>query len=125
MTIGLNKKNEVQWCYPFSWTEEEGLKVQARNFVIGQKGKPLDLVPIVQWLHKECAAQFVRKEFADFDYLSVEPPTWAHVLTWILTIATNVGLSYFIVLNEFEENGKKVFRFPRRRAGVTEKGTWR
>ncbi|HLD25997.1 MAG TPA: hypothetical protein VJC05_03075 [Candidatus Andersenbacteria bacterium] len=102
--IGVNKAHQVQWCYPISWTEVESLKVDARNFVIGQKGKPLDLVAIANWLHKACAERFVRKQFADFDYLTIDPPAWGYVLTFVLTIAINGGLSWYIVANEFRES---------------------
>lgn len=117
LVIGLNGKNQVQWCYPFSWTEVEGLKVDARNFIIGQKGKELDMVSTVKWLIDACDERFERKEFADFAYLTVDPPTWGYVITFILTILLNVGLSWFIIINEYEEeDGKKHFHFPRRRS---------
>ncbi len=116
LTIGVNAAHEVQWCYPISWTEVDILKVDARNFVIEQKGKKLNLVSIVNWLTKECDERFIRKEFVDFAFLTVDPPLWGYILTFVLTTLMNIGLSWFIVVNEFEEeSGERKFRFPHRR----------
>lgn len=101
--IGVNEQHQVQWCYPFSWTEVESLKVDTRNFVIEQQGQTLDLERIVTWLAPEIEKRFVRKQFADFDYLQVEPPVWAVILTFILTIGANVGLSAWIIHNEHKD----------------------
>jgi len=41
------------------------------------------------------------KEFADFSYITVEPSGWAILLTYIVTILANVGISVFAIKNEF------------------------
>lgn len=103
LTIGVDKDHRVQWCHPISWTEVETLKIEARNCVLEQKGQPVNLVEIAQWLSRECDRQFIRKPFADFSYLSVDPPGWAVFLAFALTIAVNVGTSAWIVHNEYAE----------------------
>ena len=47
--------------------------------------------------------KFVRKQFADFDYITIEPPFWAVMTTFLVTIAVNVGLSLWIVHNEHRD----------------------
>jgi len=107
VAIGVDKQRAVKWCYAFSWTEVEQLKVEARNFVIQQK--ELDLVKVVEWLGPEIQKKFVRKQFADFSYITVEPPLWAVILIFLITIAVNVGVSAWIVYNEFHEESRRRF----------------
>ena len=66
--------------------------------------KKLDAVAIVEWLIPEVVKKFERKHFRDFKYLSVEPSlTWL-VVTFVLTLIVNIGVSFYVILNEFEED---------------------
>lgn len=103
LTIGVDKDYNVQWCHPISWTEAEGLKVDARNMVVGQQGKPLDLPAIANWLVPESNKRFVHRSFKEFSYLTVEPPMWAIILTFVLTLAVNIGVLFWLVSNEYSE----------------------
>lgn len=105
LAIGTDNEGKVEWCHPISWTEVEDLKIDARNAVLEQKGQPLDLVKVARWLTPEIEGRFIRKRFSDFSYLTVEPPLWAVILTFLATVAANGGLSYWIVTNEFRERG--------------------
>jgi hypothetical protein len=98
--IGINKSQEVQWCYPFSWTEVQKLKVNTRNFVIDQK--KLNLVQLSDYLYGELSVKWVRKNFADFSYLTIDPPSWALWIAFIFQILFNIGFSIWSVRNEFE-----------------------
>lgn len=99
--IGTDKDRNVKWVHPISWTPAEKLKSDVKQFVISQN--KLDLCKLADYMQGQVNKQFVRKDFKEFDYLTVEPPTWAIVLTYILTILINVGLSAWIISNEFEE----------------------
>ena len=46
-------------------------------------------------------SKYERKDFKEFDYVTVEPPTWAIIVTFILTIAITFGLCYWAVVNEY------------------------
>jgi len=98
--IGVNDACEVQWCYVFSWTEVEILKIEARQKVMEQK--TLDLGVYVDWLGPVVADKWVRKKFKDFSYLTVDPPGWAVVLVFILTILANLGISAWAIMNEHD-----------------------
>lgn len=97
LAIGVDNEHRVEWCHSISWSEEEGLKVDARNAVLDQKGQPLDLVKVVNWVTPEIDRRFVRKHFSDFNYLTIEPPWWAVLITFGLTLGTNIGISYWII----------------------------
>lgn len=99
--IGIDKNRKVKWCKPISWTECEKLKTDVKNFVINQD--QLNLSSLSSFLLTNIDKQFTRRNFDEFDYLTVEPPTWAIILTYILTIGINILLSKWIINNEYEE----------------------
>lgn len=99
--IGIDNARKVQWCHPISWTTNEELKVRVRQFVTDQN--KLNLPAVADFMQGQIANGFNRRDFKEFDYLTVEPPTWAIVLTYILTLLLNLGLSFWIITNEHEE----------------------
>lgn len=108
--IGISSTDsKVLWAHVFSWTEVEDLKVDARNFVMDQNYGPLiqvDLLSYVNWLGPQVNARFIRKNFDDFNYLTVEPPLWGILVTYFLTLAICVGLGIYAVMNDqFERPG--------------------
>ena len=101
VTIGIDSlTRKVQWCYPFSWTEVQRLKIDVRNFVESQN--ELDLLALASFLEINLDQSFVRKQFADFNYLTVEPPLSAVLFTFVLTILVNAGVSWWAIKNELE-----------------------
>lgn len=107
ITIGINDKNEVIWAYDFSWSEVEEAKVETREFLLAQR--ELNLPALVDFTYKEIEQKWVPRNFHEFDILTIHPSMTA--IMWImgLTILLNVGMSIWIVLNEFEDekNWKK------------------
>jgi hypothetical protein len=103
LCVGVDGENRLQWGHVFSWTEREDLKVGLRNYVNGLSGKPLDLVEVVGWIGPNVQQNWQRKDWSQFDYISVEPPTWTIVLTFCLTLALNIGLSWWLIVNEHSE----------------------
>jgi hypothetical protein len=112
--VGVDKQKQVQWSYVFSWTEVEKLKVDVRSKVIEQAGETLNLLPIIEWLGPEIEEHWVKKSFDDFDYLTVEPPTWMVVLTFVLTILASAISSLWVVHNQYREGMVQRRRYRRR-----------
>jgi hypothetical protein len=106
LCIGVNKKQEVQWCYPFSWTEVEALKVGVRSEVMKQRGRVLDLRPVATWLGSNIEKQWIRKPFADFEYLTIPTPMWAIVTAFFLVLLAN-ALFWTYALNDWESNAER------------------
>jgi hypothetical protein len=100
LCIGVDDKYNALWAYPFSWTPVEELKINVRQLV--PLGKPLDLTPIAEKMGDMVETSWQRKHFKDFNYLTVEPPFWAIMTTFFLTLAVNIGISFWIVLSDFE-----------------------
>lgn len=97
ITIGIDKSFNTQWCYVFSWSDIEQLKVDAKDIVMSTK--QLDLNKLVEWIGSECNKRFVKKNFRDFDYLSVDPPNWVIAFTFILTAIVSVVTAVISVKN--------------------------
>lgn len=100
LTIGIDKAGNVIWCHPFSWTDVSELKVGARNYIMEQK--KLDLIGLSNYLNKELSAKWIRKQFKEFSYLTVEPPLWALIVSFLIQIAFSVGYAIWAVKNEYE-----------------------
>ena len=98
VTIGVDDAYAVQWCHVFSWTEKADLKADAQE-MIAYSGT-LDLVRIVTWLEPHIAERFVRKPFAEFNYLTVELPMGKAIFVYILTLIFNLIASLVIIGNE-------------------------
>jgi hypothetical protein len=99
--IGIDKERNVKWCKPISWTRSEILKSEVKDFV--QSQKKLNLQALVRYLNVKIDKEFTRRNFDEFDYLSVEPPTWSIILTYLITIIINLGISIWIINNQYEE----------------------
>jgi hypothetical protein len=109
--VGVDDENAVQWSYVFSWSKSEELKAEARNQLVGQE--KLDLPAYVAWLGPAVDKSFVRLEFAEFDYLSVEPPWWAVLIVYALTALVSVGIAFWVVMNN--QHHERRFRWGRAR----------
>jgi hypothetical protein len=100
ITVGVDQSSQaVRWCHVFSWSESEGMKIAIRQFVLAQN--KFDLSSLADNVEQAVLKQWKRKNFHDFDYLSVDPPNWCVWLTYILTILTQAGTVYYCANNEF------------------------
>lgn len=99
--VGLDKSEKVKWCKVISWTESEKLKVDVKNYV--QDQKQFDPLKTVEYVAAEVEKQFVRRQFAEFNYLTIEPPLSAVITVLFLTIALNIGLVFWIYKNKYKD----------------------
>ncbi len=107
LCIGIDKQNKALWAHCFSWTDRKTALVHIRQSVKLQK--PLDLPQVVNEMADIVYREFVRKQFADFSYLTVEPPWIAVVITYVLTALVCGGLCVRIVVNEIEQEDNYVY----------------
>ena len=99
--VGVDAAENIAWAHVISWTDEERLKIDVRDFAraMGRWDPEKlvgDLVPAVE-------RGFVRKSFADFDYLQVETPAWGKALAVVLAALVMVGVDVAAVRNDFGE----------------------
>lgn len=111
--IGVDRQMNVQWCHVISWTEVHELKIEVRN-MIATMGK-LDLPKLSKEIPTMVDKKFKRKQFADFSYLTVEPPLWGVLTTFFVTLLVNVGIGVYAVKNDIDQNNWQGFGFGKRR----------
>jgi len=98
ITISIDDENKVQWCHPFSWSEDAKLLIDTRTFI--EESDSLDLELVADFLYPNVEKNWVRKQFEEFNYLTVEPPVWSKIMTYILTLIVSIVVSIWIVNNE-------------------------
>lgn len=103
--VGVDQNLAVQWAHVFSWSESDDLKIEARNQIMGMK--KLDLVAYADWLGPAVSEKWKRKNFDEFNYLTVEPSTTAVVWTFIVTLLVTVGIGLWAVLNDVNPDREK------------------
>lgn len=86
------KDNKVTWCNPFSWTEVESLKTEVKDYMVNLESVE-DFVPVIKDVGHMVESDFVRKQFADFDYIQVELGAVAKILIILVEI-----IGFFIML---------------------------
>lgn len=101
VTVGTNEDGSLNWVHPFSWTDHKGPLIEIRDFIAQQP--QFDPVAAAEFIGPRLEEGFVRKHFADFSYLTVEPPLWSVIVTYVVTLLVNLGLSWWLINNEFHE----------------------
>jgi hypothetical protein len=97
--LGIDKHNNVTWCYPFSWQDQPKLEASTKQFFIDNP--KLDIGKYSKFLTSHLN-EWKRKEFKDFEYISVELTPGQLVWILILIIIYNIAISFWIINNEFE-----------------------
>ena len=93
--LGLDG-DTVRWCHAFSWMDEPVLSVKAEAYF--REHEQLDLSAFCTWL-QENVNLWKRKDFRDFNYLSVSLSTTQNYLLLFLTLVVNVGIAAVILHN--------------------------
>ncbi|OAS15521.1 hypothetical protein [Paenibacillus oryzisoli] len=95
----------MKWVYAFSWSEVDMLKLEVQDYMMEQ-GYGKDFVPIVDHVAQMVADQFVRKQFADFDYLQIEVSDTSIYIIWGLEMALLALYSYKSIRGFLRRRGK-------------------
>lgn len=93
------KNNTVIWCNLFSWSDEPMLEVKTRDYFI--KHPDINFKDYAEWLDTQIDKNWHRKEFNDFNYLSIELSIGWYIAILIIILCYNVGISYWVITNEF------------------------
>lgn len=97
--IGIDKNGNINWVHVFGWSKEKIIDIETRDYVYSQK--KLNLSEFGDWLFKEVNDKWVKTSFEEFEYLTIEPPSWAIILTWIVSLFACIGIYIWIILNNF------------------------
>ena len=108
LCIGLSSRTkDLQWAKAFSWTPNRTLLVELRENIMNTK--KFSGNSIYEVLKRDLEG-FQRKHFKEFNYVTVDPPTWATITTFIITIIITVLICYWAVVNEFEADRFKPWK---------------
>lgn len=100
VTIGVDSDENIQWSYPISWTENQKLKINVRNFI--ENKEKLDLEEIVNYVEKEVYNNFERKKFSDFNYLTIEMTNNQLIWLFIICFILSGILAIIFIKNDFD-----------------------
>jgi len=100
--IGTDSEYSVNWCHTFSWSEAQEPKIKIRDFVMKQDS--LDLMALAEFSYKELSEKYVRKDFKDFSYLTVDPPAWAILWCHIITLVITVSVTIWAISNDVDHD---------------------
>lgn len=100
ITMSIDPKTkEIQWVKPFSWTPNRRCIVECREEI--SELKTFDPYKIFNILSVVSLKYYKARDFKEFSYVTVEPPTWEVIATYIITILITVGTIIWGYSNEF------------------------
>jgi hypothetical protein len=104
LCVGLDAAQHVTWAYVISWTDAQRLKIDVREWVLREfVKKPVDWCRVADFMGRQCQSGFIRKRSRDWSYLTIQPPTWAVVMCWLLSMAVTGGIGWVVVNNGCKE----------------------
>lgn len=109
LTIGIDDSNNIQWVRTFTWSKKHIIKSEINSFMLQDKVLNLDKEKIYG-LQNLIDKYYIRRNFSEFDYITIEPSTTAVVITFLLTILLNIGLAIFLIKNEFDEENERRYK---------------
>lgn len=107
--VGTDNEFKIKWSYIISWTKNERLKIDVRDFINNQIDEKLNLQKIIDFSGRACYNGFQRREFEEFSYLENEPSTLVLIFTFLVIIILTTALSVYVVVNEADGSTRDVF----------------
>jgi hypothetical protein len=96
--IGLERgTKKINWVKPFSWSPNRKIIPLMRDEI--NSIKVLNGYTLFNAINKHMAV-YERKDFKEFDYLTIDPPKWAIITTYIATLLITVVVCFWAVNNE-------------------------
>lgn len=104
--IGINKDKEVVWCDAMSWCDDTTIHSQIRQAIF--ELKKYNGMKVVDIIKDMVPKYWSRKHFRDFEYLSVDVPTWVSVLCISLAVVWDIACTFIVpvIIEGIEEKRK-------------------
>lgn len=105
LVICIGKKDTLlQWVDVFSWTTNETLKIEIRDYISSytsiNDSTWNDLyVYLDKNLHK-----YIRRDFAEFDYLKREIKWWEILIAYVFGIGIAIGVNIWCTNNDYHDD---------------------
>lgn len=109
--IGINSNKEIAWCQLMSWIDDTTLHAKIRREIIDLK--QFSDIKICNIILDNVKKLWHRKHFADFEFLKFELPLWIIILTFIISVISNIisGIVFFIMRDELFLVKRKMYRY--------------
>jgi hypothetical protein len=99
--VGLSSKSrEIQWVRPFSWSPARRIIPDVREDIM--KHPSFDATKLSKAVWYNVNREFKRKNFEEFSYISVDPPTWSKWVTFFITLGITIWICYWAVVNDID-----------------------
>lgn len=99
--IDSHTKN-LTWVKAFSWTRGKRTMIEIREELmeVGHLDNKLDQLYSV--IKNSVEQYYTKKDFKEFNYLTIDPPVFEIVITYILALLVTLGVNYWCLTNEHE-----------------------
>lgn len=110
--IGKDKSGNFDWVKCFSWMEKPSLEVEVEDYF--NTTKDINLSKFSDWMPSKISEHWKRRNFKDFDYLEIEVTETQMWIILIVILLYNIGISIWVVINEFENSNIQSESSPKR-----------
>ncbi len=94
------------WVFVFGWTESDLAKRNLESIIL-ENGFSDAVIPLIE---AEVTANYVIKDWKKFDYISIEVPTWAYIVNFVLIALASGGYWFWAMTNsEDKDSGKSSY----------------
>lgn len=94
VTFGTDKKGKPTWCYVFSWSDVEILKTDIREVIMSTEDINKEFNTALNKISDLIEEKYKRREFAEFEYIQIEPSNFCKVLLVIVFIAVCIMILF-------------------------------
>jgi hypothetical protein len=97
LCYGKDSTGKVVWSYVFGWSDNQEVKRNLETILLSGNFK-------VSEIRDEILKNYKCKDFKDFNYMSIEPPTYTYIII-ILVLAITQGIYYFLMgINDLKQD---------------------
>jgi hypothetical protein len=111
LCYGGGQGTTASWSYVFGWTEEELVK---RNLETILLNNPID-TSILPLLEQEIRENYEIRDWSQFDYISIEPPTWSYFVLLLTMAITQTGFWLWAHFNNLDKDNAGLESFGKKR----------
>lgn len=111
--IGTDSNYNITWSEIMTWSESHDLKIEARNFVSTEMKTVSEgsLLELSRWSVANLGNRFVKKDWDEFNYLTVEPTMTAIIIAYVITLLAGIGVAIYVVKNQFHDRNNRSWPF--------------
>ena len=99
-------RDSVVWSNAFSWCDEPKLEVLTRDYFINNP--KLNIDEYGRWLQTQMP-KWERKEFEDFDYISIDLSRGQYITLIIIMVIINIIVAILLIKNDITNENKTKF----------------